>query len=275
MRGTLHITSARDYLALATVWQARRREDLRRLGHDVDAAEAAARKALDEEPRTYTWLNQQFGEAFSRRFGPLVPLTHLPPAGTWRHHGRTLLMEGERWLGASLGRREAGAALLVERYLGAFGPASKADLLRLAGLRGKDVQAGLEALEPRLRRFRDGDGRPLLDLARSPLPAATTPTPARFLGRWDSALLGYDRRARILPDEYAGAQVTLTGDQVFLADGFVAGLWTVERAASAATLVLRPFAPLPRTTRSLLDDEGRQLLRWHEPEADLHRLRWS
>jgi hypothetical protein len=263
MRSTLHLVSAEDYLVLAGLWRAWQRERFARGGGDVGAAEAASREA----PR--------LGEAFSTRYGPLVPIVHVPPAGTWRHHGRIGLAEAEVWLGGALGSPAGGAALLVERYLGGYGPASLADLLRFSKLRAKDVSAGLEALEPRLRRLRDEDGRELLDLARRPLPAADTPASPRFLGRWDNALLGYDGRRRILPNEYAHLQIGIAGDQPFLVDGFIAGLWTVERTTTAAALVLEPLAPLPRGARREVEDEAARLLAWHEPEADARRVRWS
>jgi hypothetical protein len=275
MRSTLHMVSARDYLALGAVWRARRREDFERLGGDVARGEAAARAAFGDGTRSYRALNAELGEVFSTRFGPLVPLVHVPPTGTWRHHGRNRLMEAERWLGAPFAEPGAGARLLVERYLAAFGPASRADLLRFSGLRAKDVQPALDVLEPRLRRFRDEEGGQLLDLARAPLPRADIEPPVRFLGRWDNALLGYERRARILPDEYAERQIGLAGDQVVLVDGFVAAIWIVERAARSATLAVEALAPLPPQARRAVEDEAVQLVRWHEPEADTHGVRWS
>jgi Winged helix DNA-binding domain len=274
MRSTIHMVSARDYLALGALWRARRREDFERQGGDVAAGEAAARAALGDGTRSYTALNAELGEVFSTRFGPLVPLAHVPPTGTWRYHGRKQLVEAERWLGASFAEPGAGARLLVGRYLAAFGPASRDDLLRFSGLRAKDVQPVLDALEPRLRRFRDEEGGLLLDLARAPLPRPEIAPSVRFLGRWDNALLGYERRARILPDEYAERQIGLAGDQVVLVDGFVAALWIVERS-TRATLVLEALAPLPPQARRAVEDEAAQLVRWHEPDADTHRVRWS
>jgi Winged helix DNA-binding domain len=275
MRTTIHMVSARDYLALAALWRARRREEFERQGGDFAAGEATAHAALADGRRTYTELNRELGEIFSTRFGPLVPLVHPPPAGMWRHRGRTPLADAERWLGTPLGEPSPGARLLVERYLAGYGPASRSDLLRFSGLRVRDVAAAIDELEPWLRRFRDEEGRTLLDLRRLPLPAASTPAPPRFLGRWDNAHLGYERRARILPDDYAARQIGRAGDQVFLADGFVAGIWIVERATTAAMLVLEPLTPLPRAVRRAVEDEAAALLRWHEPYADVHRVRWS
>jgi hypothetical protein len=275
MRTTIHMLSRADYLALATLWQTRRRGQHARDGGDVDADETAARLALAGADRAFADLNRELGEAFSRRFGPLVPLAHVPPAGTWRHHGSTRLAEAERWLDGTFGDARVAAALLVERYLRGYGPASLGDLRRFSGLPTQDLASGLESLEPRLRRCRDEEGRLLLDLVRLPLPAADASAPPRFLGRWDNALIGYDRRTRILPDEFSGRSIGHAGDQVVLVDGFVAALWTVERSTTAATLRLEPLAPVPRTARREVEAEAGALLAWHEPESDRKHVRWS
>ena len=266
MRVTIHMLSAGDYLALAPVWRERRR------GQPGGDAHDRVRAALSDGPLTHAELRRAVGDdVYNGRYGSPLPIVHVPPAGTWRRHGQTRVADGERWLRGRLGDARGGAELLVRRYLRAFGPASRADLLRFAGLRLQDVAHALDGLV----RLRDDDGRELLDLPRAPLPPADAPAPPRFLGRWDNAHLGYDRRARIIADEYAELQIGLTGDQAFLVDGFVAGTWDVERATTAATVVLRAFAPLPPAARRDAADEAQRLVRWHEPDADVHRVRWS
>jgi Winged helix DNA-binding domain len=269
MRVTIHMLSGRDFLALAPIWKARRHEQL---GVEARAAEASVRAALANGAPTHAELRRAVGDAvYHGGHGSPRPVVHVPPAGTWRFYGRVRLADAEAWLGSPLGDAEAGAKLLVRRYLAAFGPASRADLLRFSGLRAKYVAPGLDGL----RRFVGDDGRELLDVPRAPLPAADTPAPVRFLGRWDNAHLGYDRRARILPDEFAQLQIGHNGSQTFLVDGFVSGSWEVERARSSATLVLTAFAPLPRAARREVDEEASALVRWHDPQAGVHRVRWS
>ena len=58
-----------------------------------------------------------------------------------------------------------GRVTLVRRYLAAFGPATRADIARWSGVRVRDLESAIAALEP-LRRFRDESGRELLDLPR-------------------------------------------------------------------------------------------------------------
>jgi hypothetical protein len=131
---------------------------------------------------------------------------------------------------------------LVRRYLAAFGPASVADLRQWSGLRSSAVVPALAALEP-LRRFRNEAGRELLDLPRAPLPAGDALAPVRFLPRFDNILLAHADRRRIVRDDHR--RVVIEGgmvEQTFLVDGFVAGLWSLERGR----VRVEPFAPLPR-----------------------------
>jgi hypothetical protein len=146
--------------------------------------------------------------------------------------------------------------LLVRRYLGAFGPATRQDLLRFSGLRVADVVPGFDALETTLRRFRDERGRELLDLPRAPRPGAATRAPVRFLPKWDALLLSHADRTRILPPEYQGAVIKAGWvHPTFLVDGVVAGLWRYR----GGKVEPEPFAPLPRTVARELEDEARRL----------------
>jgi hypothetical protein len=277
MRITLHVVSARDFLALASIWIAQRREEFARTGVDHGALETSLRAAFADGPRTHAELYEELPDVYAWRVRSLVPLVHIPPSGTWRYHGPTPLMECERWLGEPCGAPAAGAALLVERYLSAFGPASQADLLRFSGLRVKDVKPGLDALAPRLVQYRSHDGRILLDLEGAPLPDGDVPAPVRFLPKWDSTILAFDRRERILPPEYAKTTIRKNGDVVptFLVDGRVAGQWALERKKDASALVLTAYANMPRAAKAELAAEGERLLRWHEPDAATHAVRWS
>jgi hypothetical protein len=161
----------------------------------------------------------------------------------------------ERWLGRGAPDHAEAASLLVRRYLAAYGPASREDLLRFAGLRVKDVAAGFERLD--LTRFVADDGRMLYDLRRAPRPLGDTPAPVRFLPMWDHLVLGWDDRTRTLPTEYRPAVIRKNGDVLptFLVDGVVAGLWRHE----AGKVRTEPFAPLPRVVRREVEDEGRRL----------------
>jgi hypothetical protein len=275
MRITLHMVSARDYPYFAATWMPAARESTPRVTADQLAELSELVQAAATEPTTHEQIEAVAAEAMGGRWRTrcLAPLIHLPPSGTWRFHGRPQLLVMQEWLGVELPPREEGAERLVRGYLAAFGPATQSDLLRFAGLRVGDLRPGLERL--RLRRFRDEEGRILLDLARAPLPDPATPAPVRFLPKWEQAILAFDDRRRILPKELQSTVIRKNGDVLptFLVDGIVAGFWNVKRAKDTATLRLDPLAPLPRKVRAELADEGERLVRWIEDDATSFAVR--
>jgi hypothetical protein len=147
-------------------------------------------------------------------------------------------------------------AEVLRRYLAAFGPASRRDIVAWFMMRVPEIQRALDRLEP-LRRFRDEQGRELLDVPRAPLPDAETPAPVRFLPKWDNLLLAFQDRTRVLPEEYRKTVIRMNGDvaQTFLVDGFVAGMWRVENGRVAT----EPLAKLSPQARSDVDEEARRL----------------
>jgi hypothetical protein len=147
-------------------------------------------------------------------------------------------------------------AEILRRYLAAFGPASRQDMDAWSMMRQPQIKAALEVLEP-LRRFRDENGRELLDVPRAPLPERETPAPVRFLPKWDNVLLSFTDRTRVLPEEYRRKVIRSNGDvaQTFLVDGFVAGIWGVEDGRVA----LQPFRKLSRAARGEVEEEAARL----------------
>jgi Winged helix DNA-binding domain len=269
MRITLHLVSARDYPYFAAVWMPATQEMTPRVTAERLARLSKLVHAAASKPVTHAEIEAIAAEEMGGRWRTrcLAPMIQLPPSGTWRFHGRPQLLVMQEWLGGDLPSREDGAEQLVRSYLAAFGPATRSDILRFAGMRVGDLQPGLERLE--LRRFRDESGRVLLDLPRASLPAEATEAPVRFLPKWEHALLAYDVRTRILPADLQSTVIRKNGDVLptFLVDGMVAGFWSVERARDRATLWLEPFAPLPSRVRRELEDEGERLVRWIEDDA--------
>ena len=187
-------------------------------------------------------------------------LLRTPESALWRQTvGPVSYTPAQTWLGRSPDPGPGSLVHLVRRYFAAFGPASRADLGQWSGVAISVLAPAIDALEP-LPRFRDEGGRELLDLPRQPLPAADTPAPVRFLPHWDSVLLAYDSRARILPDQHRKTVIRRNGDvqPTFLVDGFVAGTWT----QTDGSVVVEPFEPIPRATRRELDAEARALERF-------------
>jgi hypothetical protein len=274
MRATLHHVSARDYLAYGRLFHDARLPELERRASrdgielDLDALVGRVLEHTAAGPRSRPELVRLLG------LGKLVAsdprpwviwhllvargrLVHSPESSVWRRNtAGGQFAPATAWLGAEPGED---AELLVRRYLGAFGPASRGDLLRWTGLSVPALEGALERLP--LRWLADEAGRALLDLPRAPLPAGDTPAPARFLPMWDSSLLAHADRTRILPERYRSTVIRKNGDvrQTFLVDGFVAGTWELVDGR----VELDPFEPLPRRVVRALEREAAALAAFH------------
>ncbi len=147
-------------------------------------------------------------------------------------------------------------AEILRRYLRAFGPSSRRDIVAWSMMHVPEIGRALDRLEP-LVRDRDEHGRELLDVPRAPLPDPDTPAPVRFLPKWDNVLLAHADRTRVLPEPYRKRVIGMNGDvaSTFLVDGFVAGTWSVVEGRVA----VEPFGKLSRSARDELDDEAARL----------------
>jgi len=144
---------------------------------------------------------------------------------------------------------------MLRRYLAAFGPATVRDMVAWSMMHVPEIKAALALLD--VRRFRDENGRELLDVPRAPLPDPEAPAPVRFLPKWDNLLLAFADRTRVLPEQYRKTVIGKNGDvaQTFLVDGLVAGTWKVVKGRVEP----EPFAPLSRAAQRELEDEAGRL----------------
>lgn len=265
MRATMHLVSARDYPLLdAAVREARTL--IRARGTDPPPDELVQRVVglARERPRTRTEIMQELGyssrtqDSYEIRMlfwvMALGRLEQTPESAFYAFRGSPTYEVRDH---EEPPRAEA-TAFAIRRYLAAFGPASRADVSQWSGVPIRDLASGFESLP--LRKFRDEQGRELLDLPRAPLVTAEAPAPPRLLPRWDELLLAHKDRTRVLPDEYRKAAIQRNGDvqQTFLVDGMVAGLWALD----GDRIRLEPFAPLPRTARRELEEEAERLGAW-------------
>jgi hypothetical protein len=120
-------------------------------------------------------------------------LVHVPPSGSWDSFARPRYIDAGIWLPSAV-RPDPEAALRVaiERYLGAYGPASIADAGRWIGQpRLSLVREAVASFGDRIRRFRGPDDRELVDVGGALVANGDEPAPARFLARWDSVIIGY------------------------------------------------------------------------------------
>jgi hypothetical protein len=284
MRSTLHLMSAADYAALRMALQPPRSVALRVLGArsqglDLDAVLPAARELLRPGPLTFDEIRERLQEHFpdvnDRALGyavrTLVALVMVPAQRErWGFGRSTPFTLAERWLDVPVGAEDKQA--LVERYLGAFGPASAKDAQTWSGVGG--LKAVLDGMRDRLSVFADERGRELFDLRGAPRPGADAPAPARLLPEFDNLVLAHDDRSRVIADEHRPLVTTknLRVKATFLLDGTVAGTWSVAVKRRVATLELVPFRSLTKTARGELEAEALELLRFVEPDAEGHAV---
>jgi hypothetical protein len=187
-----------------------------------------------------------------------VPFVIVPDGGPWSFGRRPVFQAADVALGTPMLSPEAGADLLVRRYLSAFGPASVADLAAWTRVERGRLKPAFERLAPELRRFRNEAGALLFDVTDGPLPAADTPAPPRLLPMWDSVLLAYADRSRIVPEAYRRRVVMSNGDYLpcFLVDGLVAGLWRSVDRNGKRGIELEPFHPLGADDLHALEAEA-------------------
>jgi len=252
--------SRADYWPLAlAVGDARRRSWARSVQGDEAAMRRAAarlREALRAGPLRRAEIEALIGKEEARWAGFFVDLVRVPPSGTWARRRADLYAAAEEWLGPPETTAEAGRELLAERYLRAFGPASRADVANFTGFTPSEVEAALAGVE--LRRFRSEDGTELLDLPRAPLPDPDTPAPPRLIPTWDAILLVHARRTGVLPEEHRPrifSTKTPHSFPTFLVDGAVAGTWREERGR----ISLAPLGSLAAGDRRALEAEAERL----------------
>ena len=208
MRATIHLVSKSDYWPFAAGIRTDQREWwLRVHGRGTDTAELKAdarkmRRAMAGKTLGRAELEEVLGKRLGLS-GLALDLVRVPPSGTWERRRADLYALAEDWVGPVDSKPAEGVEHLVRRYLQGFGPARATEIADWAGLNVKTIRPALERLG--LRRFRDEQGKELVDLPRAPLPDPDTPAPVRFLPVWDATLLVHARRTQILPEEHRSA----------------------------------------------------------------------
>jgi hypothetical protein len=288
MRGTIHLVTARDCLALRPLVQPVLERALkgsfgRQLaGMDIRGIAAAGRALLEEQPRTGAalggLLQKRWPDRDARTLAYAVQyleaLVQVPPRGVWGASGQATWTTVEAWLDHRLASKPSPDRMIM-RYLAAFGPATARDMQAWSGVtRLREVA---ERLRPRLRTFRNEHGLELFDLPDAPRPAPDTPAPPRFLPFYENALLSYADRSRFIPHGPRGQVFTSEGMLVgtVLIDGFLGARWKISRDRGQATLLIEPFQRLRKQDRDALAGEGARLVAFAAADAQTRDVRFG
>jgi hypothetical protein len=239
LRMTLHLAHADDYPAYAQLCRHHRMRMLRKRHPELDEERIEADLvAFLKTPRTNVELRERIATHDGAPPDPnmpllyartLLPLTFLPPAGHWRDSTRNARFVLDP---RPLPDQAHAAALVLTRYLAAFGPASRKDVADWAGVAQKEFPWHKVSTVG----YRDEQGRELIDLPEQPIPPPGTHLPPRFLGNWDQPLLAYADRDRIIPPEIQPLKLTLSGDCTVTVAGRVAASWRMD----GPKLIIKP-----------------------------------
>ena len=276
-RATLHLVSRKRYAALrptlddvmtrAMTGALKGRDE----GLDLAKVLPAAEKLVGKAPRTFNELRAELSSKFpkvnERALGYAVrtqlPLAMVATDDAWA------FPRDAAFAPAGVRLRKPDLEQLVLFHLGAFGPASVADVQRWSGV--KDLKPVLDGLREQLVTFKDGR-RELFDLPDAPRPGEDVEAPPRFLADFDSLVLAHDDRTRLIADKHKPkiASRNLRIPAMVLWDGFAAGTWKIERKRGVATVTVTPFAKLPRGAAKAIEPEALALAGFAEPEAKSH-----
>ena len=255
IRLTLHAVVAGDYRAfhgaMLSSLRASRLNDGRftttgLTTADADALEALVQTQLGERdhPRAW-WARKTF-----------APMHHAPTGGAWSFGAKSSFVAAPA-VTEPLSPEES-VQWLVRRYLEAFGPASALDFAQFTMLRRPVVAAALEALAGTVEELEGPDGAVLYDVPGGLRPPEDAPAPPRLLPMWDSLLLAYSDRSRVIPPDYRRLIIRQNGDVLptLLVDGHIAGVWRPLDGGIEATA----FHPLSDETWAGLATEATALV---------------
>ncbi len=254
MRITLHAVHREDYpsfhAAMLPSLRASRLYDRRFTTSGLTVADvdevAPELIAFAAEPRSRIELERHLearvGRQAARAWWALktfAPLHHVPVGGPWSFGSRASFATAPERLPPS--RYEASVQRLIRRYLEAFGPASVLDIAQFTLLKRSIVRDALAASGGASVELEGPDGSPLFDVPGGLLPSADVAAPPRLMPMWDSVLLAYADRSRVIPPDDRRVVIRQNGDVLptLLVDGYVAGVWRPVDGGIEATAFRR------------------------------------
>lgn len=271
MRITLHAVSVDDYpllhAAMRPSLRASRLNDRR-----FKESGLTITQVDDHEPAllagsTEARTGAQMTDSLRAPFGDLAKnawwayrtyaaLHHAPTGWPWSFGLRPSFMAAPMAL--PVDAHEASIDHLVHRYLASFGPATVADIAQFTLLSRGVARAALDRLGNIATCLEGPDGEELHDIAGLEV-AADVPAPPRLLPMWESILLAYADRSRVIPPNYRPLVIRRNGDVLptLLVDGYVAGVWRPRDGIIEATA----FERLAEASWAELATEAAELVR--------------
>jgi hypothetical protein len=240
LRLTLHAIHADDYAAfhgaMLPSLRASRLNDRRFTSSGLTAADADALlpQLLEflAQPRTGAeveeLLEDRIGERKPRVWWALrmfAAVHHAPTGPPWSFATASSFVAAPTTEPAA---HDGSVRQLVLRYLEAFGPATVRDVAQATMLRQPVLARALQTLAAgQIEQLEGPAGVTLFDVPGAPRTTEEISAPPRLLPMWDSILLAYADRSRVIPAQYRPVVIRRNGDVLptLLVDGHVAGVW--------------------------------------------------
>ncbi|SDP36195.1 winged helix DNA-binding domain-containing protein [Lentzea jiangxiensis] len=234
------------------------------LGHLLEFARTPRQKAEIEE-----LLHSHVGDVGEpgvwwalRTYGGLV---HAPTGGPWSFG----LRPAYRSVTTRARERLECVAAMLRRYLTGFGPATVPDMNQFTMLPRTTIREALALLD-----LTESGG--YYDVPHRTVPDEETPAPPRLMAMWDSTLLAYADRTRLIPEPYRKVVIRTNGDTLptLLVDGRVAGVW---RPTEDGGIEATSFHALSDDDWTGLAEEAatlKKLLGDREPQVYRRYARW-
>lgn len=267
MRGTLHLFAADDVPTIAAALRGkerwRRPAWLRWFGVSEPEMERlidTIGEVLDDDrPRTRAELSEEIGGRLGPRAGELLRSSWggALKVASDRHYlvqsaeddAGVRFIRAARWLGGWR-EEEPRAALsdLVVRYLAAYGPATRTELLRWWGVSETRVMQSIrDELGDAVADVQVGDVRAWL--RRSDLDAIESTRPVRgdvhLVGGFDPFIVGAGLRDQLIPAAHLKRVSRTAGwiSPVVLVDGVAAGVWDSKTSGTGLAITVDLFGP--------------------------------
>jgi hypothetical protein len=183
-----------------------------------------------------------------------APLLHAPTGGAW-----SFARSPSYVTPPNVQRPDPESALvhLVRRYLEAYGPATLADMAQFSMRRRSDLRRAAYSTTDIVELEGPGD-EIYFDLPGRAIPTGEEPAPPRLMAMWDSTLLAYHDRSRIIPEKLRRTVIRQNGDVLptILVDGYVRGVWRPAGDGIEA----RAFGPVSESVWEGLHREAADLV---------------
>jgi DNA glycosylase AlkZ-like len=176
LRGTIHLVSREDYWPFAVAVRAELREWFVKVSkgdpsqEELERAAKTVQAALHHRPLRQTEIDELVGRRNRAGINMVLDIVRIPPSGTWERRRADLHADAWGWLGPPDVSVLDAQVLLVRRYLGGFGPATRARDRELGRAPG-----AVHRRRARPNRPRDLRGRGRIDLGRPAGRAAARP----------------------------------------------------------------------------------------------------